>query len=86
MSVGEAVRSSWDDFRVLAWQVNSLFVLYNRLDREMLHQNYVRRLRGEECKISTMNNTWTGHWARDLRCHLPELFLYSKYDMATHTT
>ena len=49
----------------------------------MLHQNYVRRLRGEECKISTMNNTWTGHWARDLRCHLPELFLYSKYGMAT---
>ena len=31
MSVGEAVRSSWDDFRVLAWQVNSLFILYNRL-------------------------------------------------------
>ena len=62
MSLVEAVRSSADDFRVLAWR------------------NYIRRLRGQEALISTMDNTWTGAWARDLNCHLPELFLYSKTD------
>ena len=62
MSLVEAVRSSADDFRVLAWR------------------NYLRRLRGQEALISTMDNTWTGAWARDLDCRLPELFLYSKTD------
>ena len=65
MSMAEAVTSSADDFKVLAWR------------------NYIRRLEGEEALISTMDNTWTGHWARDLDCHLPELFLYSKSDIYT---
>ena len=62
MSVGKAVASSYDDFRVLAWQ------------------NYWRRLRGEECLISTMEDTWVGYWVRDLRCQVHEHFLYSKSD------
>ena len=33
--------------------------------------------------ISTMNDIWTGYWARDLNCHLPEMFLYSKTDFYT---
>ena len=64
-SMAEAVTSSTDDFKVLAWR------------------NYVRRLEGKEALISTMDNTWTGHWARDLNCNLPELFLYSKSDIYT---
>ena len=63
--MAEAVTSSTDDFKVLAWR------------------NYVRRLEGKEALISTMDNTWTGHWARDLNCNLPELFLYSKSDIYT---
>ena len=43
-------------------------------------KNYLRRLRGQETVISTMDNVWTGFWARDLQCKLPELFLYSKSD------
>ena len=62
MSMAEAVRSSADDFYVLAWR------------------NYLRRLRGQEALISTMDNIWTGFWARELQCKLPELFLYSKSD------
>jgi len=46
-------------------------------------RNYLRRLRGEETVISTMDNVWTGYWARDLNCHLHELFLYSKTDFYT---
>ena len=30
-----------------------------------------------------MDDTWTGAWARDLACSLPELFLYSKSDFYT---
>ena len=62
MNLGAAVASSYDDFRVLAWN------------------NYWRRLRGEECLISTMEDTWVGYWVRDLKCHVHELFLYSKSD------
>ena len=62
MSLGKAVASSYDDFRVLAWQ------------------NYVRRLRGEERVISTMEDTWVGYWVRDLHCEVHEQFLYSKSD------
>ena len=43
-------------------------------------QNYVRRLRGEECVISTMQDTWVGYWVRDLNCSITEHFLYSKSD------
>ena len=60
MSLVEAVRSSADDFRVLAWR------------------NYLRRLRGQEALISTMDNTWTGAWARDLNCHLPTMLPWNQ--------
>ena len=43
-------------------------------------QNYWRRLRGEECVISTMQDTWVGYWVRDLNCSIVEHFLYSKSD------
>jgi len=43
-------------------------------------KNYLRRMGGQEALISTMNGTWTGFWAKDLECRLPEMFLYSKSD------
>ena len=46
-------------------------------------KNYLRRLRGEETVISTMDNIWTGYWARDLKCSIHEMFLYSKSDFYT---
>ena len=35
-------------------------------------QNYWRRLRGEECVISTMQDTWVGYWVRDLNCSITD--------------
>ena len=48
--------------------------------RVLAWQNYWRRLRGEECVISTMQDTWVGYWVRDLNCSIVEHFLYSKSD------
>eukprot|EP00092_Neocalanus_flemingeri_P032431 GFUD01035272.1.p1 GENE.GFUD01035272.1~~GFUD01035272.1.p1 ORF type:complete len:333 (-),score=52.26 GFUD01035272.1:207-1205(-) len=51
--------------------------------RDLAWRNYLRRMWGLPTKISTMDNVWTGHWARDLRICVPEIFLYSKSDFYT---
>ena len=51
--------------------------------RDLAFNNYLRRLRGLPTVISTMDNTWTGYWARDYNYSIQELFLYSKSDFYT---
>ena len=51
--------------------------------RDLAFNNYLRRLRGLPTVISTMDNTWTGYWARDYKYSIQELFLYSKSDFYT---
>ena len=51
--------------------------------RDLAFKNYIRRMKGLPTKISTMDNLWTGYWARDLTSCVPEIFLYSKSDFYT---
>ena len=62
--------------------MNVVQALYDGWDDfyHMGWRNCLRGMRGEDPLVSTMNNTWTGDWARDLECSVHELFLYSKTD------
>ena len=48
---------------------------------DMAWNNYVRRLKGEECLLSVMEGEWCGDWARHLDLTGQELFFYSKNDV-----
>lgn len=48
---------------------------------DLAWNNYIRRLKGEECLLSLIDKTWCGHWARDLDTKGPELFLFSENDI-----
>merc|ERR1719402_2076726 len=48
---------------------------------DLAWNNYVRRLRGEECLLSVMEGEWCGDWARQLDLTGQELFFYSKNDV-----
>jgi len=49
--------------------------------RDLGWKNFIRRYRyGLDSKISTMDETWCGYWARDHPLDVPQLYIYSKSD------